>query len=534
MVACGWVASNVPVIEPIAWERFDVSGSRYLVLRPYHLSGPGLSENHARFTERRFTAAVRPDADGDLDVDRICDAARTAAGYSEAPVHVILDNEANLHGRPVDTAYIHELESFTRRVQERLGPSFRYVGMPLAVAQNDEAWNEALRDVYARCDAIGVHCYGQQDFSLINRMLGLARMHGKPLVADEVGDSSEHLGDRERCASVAAYCRYLIEQPDVIALAIFIQGGRGWPIYYLPPEHLDPVARAFAAGHAEPEIKEETPGNPGGATDAAQNPHPVEPNGGTMALELKADNQFVARVGEPFTAHMHLEDTNTGQIVPIEGIATAFMRAPRDAEGYTLGFGDQISFDAENLDLDVSDVDGRFQFTFTVPEFGITAPTDTSLDVSVLAMQRQPVDAKHGGGSFPFKLLPAGMDSDGGDDDATDEPAVPVAPGRSPPAQEQDVWNRLVSIFVVAGTLAAPFPAIVPQVRSIHGSVDVIKAILGYPNSSQHTPGDSVISELTVIHERAGEMANKEPKTKPSAQQIQMDVAAIKALLGFR
>lgn len=257
---CGWVGSNIPVIEPLAWERFDTTGSRYLVLRPYHLSGDALAANNPAFRSRDFTVLLRPDADGDLDVDRFCAAARTADIYSHAAVHLLMDNEPNLGSRPVDTGYVKALGNFVRDVKRRLGTGFTYVGTPLAVAQNDEAWNEALTPVYEQCHVIGVHCYGQASMDLIARQVALARTHGKRLVADEVGDSSPALGDRQRSAMVASYCRWLVDQGDVDALAIFIAGGTlDWRLYHLAPDTLGPVTGVFALGHAEsPPPKEET------------------------------------------------------------------------------------------------------------------------------------------------------------------------------------------------------------------------------------------------------------------------------------
>jgi hypothetical protein len=517
----GWVGSNIPVIEGDAWERFDRSASDFLVLRPYHLTGPGWDGNRQAFEQRHFAAAVRPDADGDLAIARMAHAARMAILVAVGTVRVILDNEPNLHSRPVDFGYIEALLTYHRALQEQLaGLDVRFVCPPLAVAQNSEAWHNALAPVAERCEEVGVHCYGENgDTSLIGYEVNLARRYGKPLVADEVGDPGSISADA-KCHTVAAYLGWLADQPDVTASAIFIMGGTPeWaPRFWLPADQLAPIAAVY---HAT------TPG-------VEKPPEPAKEE----SMKLVADSDFTATCGQSFTARMHLEN-DAGQVQPIEGIGTAFIRAPRDDEGHTLGFMDQISFDAENLDLEKDDVDGHFQFTFQVPEFTISSPTTTELFVSVLAMDRTMQTAPTvTEGTFPLQLLPASAEGEGEGEDVPDD-GVPGDPARPPPgaAQEkeiQSVWRHLVAIFNAAAMLAQPYPTLLPHIQATHIAVDEIKRLLGYPGvEGAIDPQKSLWTELAVIHDQAGAMANAERDATPTAAGIQIDVRQIKELAGF-
>jgi hypothetical protein len=293
----------------------------------------------------------------------------------------------------------------------------------------------------------------------------------------------------------------LDQQPDVIASAIFIMGGTpDWQTFWLPVDSLGPIAEVYS--------------------QAAPEPRPPETKEGNM--QLIQDGEYVATCGQSFTATMHLE--HLGQVWPIEGIATAFLRAPRDAEGYTLGFMDQISFDAENLDLEVSDVDGHFQFTFAVPEFTISAPTMTELFVSVLSMdrtmQQEPFVVE---GTFPLQLLPANSDGEGGE--AADDSGALGGGERSPPS----VWASLAAIFAAAATIANAAPSALPDVETIHRAVNAIKIQLGF---SEGDVTGTIGGALSTIAEAAGRLGHAYPHLAEHALTIVDAVATIREVAG--
>ncbi len=246
----GWELPNRPLVTAEEWARFDALGAAIAKLRRYHLI-PAILQELAR---RGCRVALRPDSDGEAEANPDTAAAGLIAGVARlreagipGPVFVILDSEPNLHGRPVPPGYWAGIERMRRMIRERLGAAVQIVSPPMAVAQADDVWLEAGRAVIARCDLVGLHCYGQLDDGLIRRSLALAGAFGLPLFVAELGDSQPVAGIDQRMAALGGYLRLLAGKAAAVCLFILGTADPQWDRFVLPTDRVGALRTAFAA-----------------------------------------------------------------------------------------------------------------------------------------------------------------------------------------------------------------------------------------------------------------------------------------------
>lgn len=247
----GFEAVNEPRdFTPDEWAKVDRLGSRVLKLRPYNIR-PSLLNG---IRDRNLAVILRPDSDGDIDVPaRVQELSRAAwllRTQGIGDITVICDNEGNLGSKPVPPDYWQKVSQVVTGLYyghfdtQPLAGTVKYASPPLAVAQNDEAWYEAGKDILPAFDCIAIHAYGQLNADLVHRSLALAKRYGGglPLLADEVGDSHPTAGWDTKAEALRVYLD-LLRQSGVTAACLFILGGTpDWANFHIPLEHIGTVA----------------------------------------------------------------------------------------------------------------------------------------------------------------------------------------------------------------------------------------------------------------------------------------------------
>lgn len=236
------------------WAKVDALGSRVCKVRPYNLV-PGVI---AGIRDRGLAVVLRPDSDGGIDVpSRVREISRAAwllRQHGIGDITIIPDNEPNLGGVPVLPGYWQQVSQLVTGLYyghfdtQPLAGTVLYASPPLAVAQNDEAWYEAGKDILPAFDCIAAHFYGQLNADLVYRSLALAKTYGGglPILADEVGDSHPTAGWDPKTEALRVYLDILKQSGVSLALLFHLGGTPEWAQFVPPIESTKQLGAWFA------------------------------------------------------------------------------------------------------------------------------------------------------------------------------------------------------------------------------------------------------------------------------------------------
>ena len=200
----GFELPNRPDVGLDTWEQVDALRSSVVKVRPYHLSSADTIHHIQR---RGLAVLLRHDADGEIDVParvrELSRAAWTLREHGIGDITIIIDNEPNHTNGGPDTPcppdYWQKVSQVVTGLYyghfdtRPLAGTVRYASPPMAVAQGEAAWYESGRDIISAFDVVCVHLYGQTDNSLVTYALQLASVFGKPMIADEVGNTDQQV-----------------------------------------------------------------------------------------------------------------------------------------------------------------------------------------------------------------------------------------------------------------------------------------------------------------------------------------------------
>lgn len=261
----GFELPNVPNPGPETWDQVDALRSTVVKVRPYHLLPATLSE----IQRRGLSVLLRNDADGAIDVparvQELSSAAWKLREHGIGDITIIIDNEPNHTGgngpdKPCPPDYWQKVSQVVTGLyyghfdMRPLAGTVRYGSPPMAVAQGEAAWYEAGKDIIPAFDVVCVHLYGTTDNSLVTYSLQLVSVFGKPIVADELGNTDRHLSPDNKAFAVASYARQAAEA-GVVAATIFIAQTptEHWTYCTLPTDKLGMIADTVAQAEPAPE-----------------------------------------------------------------------------------------------------------------------------------------------------------------------------------------------------------------------------------------------------------------------------------------
>lgn len=236
------------------WAKVDALHSQACKVRPYNLT----TANLAGIRQRGLTVLLRPNSDGDIDVEgrvrEISRAAWTLREHGIGDVWIIPDNEPNLHNKPVQPDYWQKMSRvivglyYGHYDTRALAATVQYLNPPLAVGQGEDDWYAAAGDLLGAADGQCIHAYGQLDTGLIGQTLVLAKQYapGMPLIADEVGDSHPTTGWDIKTEALRVYLDMLKQSGVSLALLFHLGGTSDWSQFVPPLESVRRIGAWFA------------------------------------------------------------------------------------------------------------------------------------------------------------------------------------------------------------------------------------------------------------------------------------------------